>query len=120
MECPECGKKLSTKHYDAVFEWYECPKCVGCFTYDEILEGGIDESDESKAAEAKGNSRGKTGKKASRGRSKERKHTARKKTALTTSGTRRKPTASLHLVHHRRLKRSARRPLPPLKSLPTS
>ena len=41
LRCPSCKTKLSTsKHYDATFEWFECPKCEGCFTYDEILEGG--------------------------------------------------------------------------------
>jgi len=41
LKCPSCKTKLSTsKHYDAVYEWFECPKCEGCFTYDEVLEGG--------------------------------------------------------------------------------
>lgn len=38
MKCPECQTKLSTKNYDAEFEWYECPKCEGAFTADEIEE----------------------------------------------------------------------------------
>lgn len=38
--CPECGKKLSDKHYDSSFELYECPKCEGMFTFDELMEGG--------------------------------------------------------------------------------
>ena len=38
MVCPECSAKISQKHYDPVFEWYECSKCEGCFTPDEILE----------------------------------------------------------------------------------
>jgi hypothetical protein len=46
MKCPECSRKLSTKNYDAAYEWYECPKCEGCFTYDEVLEGGISEDDD--------------------------------------------------------------------------
>jgi len=41
MVCPACETKLSvSKHYDAVYEWFECSKCEGCFTWDEILEGG--------------------------------------------------------------------------------
>jgi hypothetical protein len=32
-----CGAKLSiSKHYDDDYEWFECPKCEGCYTYDEI------------------------------------------------------------------------------------
>lgn len=38
MKCPECGTKITTKHYDPDFQWYECPKCEGCFTADEIEE----------------------------------------------------------------------------------
>lgn len=49
MKCPECGAKIGQKDYDAVFEWYECPKCEGAFTGDEIMEG-----------ELAGNSRGST------------------------------------------------------------
>jgi len=51
MKCPECGTKLTTKHYDATYEWYECPKCEGVFTFDEIIEGGQDESVEPEATE---------------------------------------------------------------------
>jgi hypothetical protein len=38
MKCPECSAKITTKHYDPEYEWYECPKCEGCFTADEIEE----------------------------------------------------------------------------------
>lgn len=38
MKCPKCKTKISTKHYDPDYEWYECPKCEGCFTADEIEE----------------------------------------------------------------------------------
>lgn len=38
--CPECGKKISDKNYDSAFEMYECPKCEGMFTFDELMEGG--------------------------------------------------------------------------------
>jgi len=38
MKCPDCAAKITAKHYDPTFEWYECPKCEGAFTYDEILE----------------------------------------------------------------------------------
>lgn len=38
MTCPECGAKIGAKNYDAEFEWYECPKCEGAFTGDEIVE----------------------------------------------------------------------------------
>jgi DNA-directed RNA polymerase subunit RPC12/RpoP len=37
--CPECGKKISDKHYDSAYEMYECPKCEGNFTFAELLEG---------------------------------------------------------------------------------
>jgi hypothetical protein len=38
MKCPECHAKISTKDYDPDYSWYECPKCEGCFTADEIEE----------------------------------------------------------------------------------
>lgn len=38
MKCPKCKTTLSTKHYDAEYELYECPKCEGAFTPDEIEE----------------------------------------------------------------------------------
>jgi Zn-finger nucleic acid-binding protein len=38
--CPECGRTISDKNYDSAFEMYECPKCEGMFTFDELLEGG--------------------------------------------------------------------------------
>jgi hypothetical protein len=38
MICPECQTKITSKHYDPSFEWYECPKCEGCWTVAE-LEG---------------------------------------------------------------------------------
>lgn len=75
MKCPDCGRALSmSKHYDATYEWFECPKCEGCFTYDEIIEGGIDESSESEEAEAQGNRSRSQGKKARGGRGKKRAH----------------------------------------------
>lgn len=36
MKCPNCGKKISEKNWDHEYEWYECAKCEGCFTADEI------------------------------------------------------------------------------------
>jgi transcriptional regulator NrdR family protein len=38
MRCPECNSTIKPTDYDPVFEWYECPKCEGCFTYAEIIE----------------------------------------------------------------------------------
>lgn len=75
MKCPECKTKLSTKHYDAAYEWFECPGCEGCFTYDEILEGVMaeDESGESEDTEAQGDRGRAKGKKAAGGRGKKRK-----------------------------------------------
>lgn len=77
MKCTECGHKLSIKHYDAAYEWYECPSCEGCFTYDEILEGGTDESDEPEEAEGQGDRSRSQGAKAGRGRGKKRKDATR-------------------------------------------
>lgn len=38
MQCPNCKAKISLRHYDPIYEWFECPKCEGCFTPDEIEE----------------------------------------------------------------------------------
>lgn len=38
MRCPECNSTIKPTQYDPTFEWYECPKCEGCFTYAEIIE----------------------------------------------------------------------------------
>jgi hypothetical protein len=38
MKCPNCNTRITTKDYDVIYEWYECPKCEGCFTADEIEE----------------------------------------------------------------------------------
>lgn len=38
MRCPEDGTKITTKHYDPEYEFFECPKCEGCFTADELEE----------------------------------------------------------------------------------
>src|SRR5262245_19269070 len=38
MTCPSCSATISTKHYDPDYEMYECPKCGGSFTPDEIDE----------------------------------------------------------------------------------
>lgn len=53
MKCPECKTKITTKHYDAEFQWYECPKCEGCFTADEIEEAASGTSPGKRAKEAK-------------------------------------------------------------------
>ena len=37
MICPDCSGKISAKNYDPDYGWYECPKCEGCFTPDEII-----------------------------------------------------------------------------------
>ena len=55
MRCPECNSKITTKDYDATYEWYECGKCEGVFTFDEVIEGGQDESVEPEATEEDGN-----------------------------------------------------------------
>jgi Zn-finger nucleic acid-binding protein len=36
MRCIDCNKKISAKHYDPEFEWYECPRCEGCWTVEEL------------------------------------------------------------------------------------
>jgi hypothetical protein len=43
MKCPECNSRITQTEYDSAFEWYECKSCEGCFTYAEILEGGVEE-----------------------------------------------------------------------------
>lgn len=41
MKCPECKGKIKATDYDTDYEWYECPKCEGCFTADEIIKDEI-------------------------------------------------------------------------------
>lgn len=53
MKCPECKTKISTKHYDPDFEWYECPGCEGCFTPDEIEEAESGTSPGKRARDAR-------------------------------------------------------------------
>jgi hypothetical protein len=38
MKCPDCGNKIKTADFDPEYEWYECGRCEGCFTADEIEE----------------------------------------------------------------------------------
>lgn len=38
MKCPKDGTKITSKHYDADYEIYECPKCGEAFTADEMEE----------------------------------------------------------------------------------
>lgn len=38
MTCPDCSTKITAKHFDTEFDWYECPKCEGCFTPEELEE----------------------------------------------------------------------------------
>jgi len=64
MKCPDCGAKITTKNYDAEYEWYECPKCEGAFTVDEM---------EASRAQQTRNEKGSSNGKAGRGRGKERK-----------------------------------------------
>jgi hypothetical protein len=62
----------------AVSAWYECLKCEGCFTYDEVLEGGIsDEPSESENGRQQGDRQGAKAGKAGRGRGKKRKDAGR-------------------------------------------
>jgi hypothetical protein len=49
MKCPECNSRITQTEYDSAFEWYECKSCEGCFTYAEILEGGVEEETNGKA-----------------------------------------------------------------------
>lgn len=42
MRCPECNSKIKATNYEPLYEWYECPKCEGAFTHDEILEAEQD------------------------------------------------------------------------------
>ena len=51
MICPECRGKITSKNYDADYEWYECPSCGGAVTADEILKA---EMERSPAIKAKG------------------------------------------------------------------
>ncbi len=67
MKCPECNTKITAKHYDAEYEWYECPGCEGAFTVDEI-QGGTD-------GEQNRNGKADQGRKAGRGRGAKRKDT---------------------------------------------
>jgi Zn-finger nucleic acid-binding protein len=55
MKCPECGAKITTKHFDAEYGWYECPKCEGAFLPNEIEEARNAEP----SRKPKRNSRGK-------------------------------------------------------------
>jgi len=77
MKCPDCGARLTTKHYDATYEWYECPKCEGVFTFDEIIEGGQDESSEPEEAKGKGDRRRSQSSKAGRSRGAQRTNAGR-------------------------------------------
>jgi hypothetical protein len=43
MKCPQCKAKISAKHYDPEYEWYECPKCEGCFTPNELVDANTSE-----------------------------------------------------------------------------
>lgn len=54
--CPECGATISDKNYDSSFEMYECPKCEGMFTFNELLEGDVggSENGSKPAPKAKG------------------------------------------------------------------
>jgi hypothetical protein len=59
MKCPTDGTKISTKHYDPDFEWYECPKCEGCFTADELEEAENGTSPRKRAKDALKKQKGK-------------------------------------------------------------
>ena len=72
MICPECKTKITAKHYDAEYEWYECPKCEGAFTIDEIQEAS-DESNKPKGRGKQGDRSRSQGAKAGRSRGTQRK-----------------------------------------------
>jgi hypothetical protein len=38
MKCPKDGAKITSKHYDADYEIYECPKCGEAFAADDLEE----------------------------------------------------------------------------------
>lgn len=59
MKCPTDGTKITTKHYDADYEWYECPKCQGCFTADELEESETGTSPRKRAEKAAPKAKGK-------------------------------------------------------------
>jgi hypothetical protein len=59
MKCPQCGKSISKKHWDDEYEWYECPKCEGCFTQEE-MDDLKPTPRKSKAPKAKGKARAET------------------------------------------------------------
>jgi hypothetical protein len=50
VRCPSCKSKLTSENYDPEFHWYECGKCEGSFTADEILKAEM----QSTAAKASG------------------------------------------------------------------
>lgn len=96
MKCPECGTKITAKHYDPEYEWYECPKCEGAFTVDEIEEARR-ESSKPKAGRKQGDRKRPKAAKADRGGRAQRKNAGRAngkvssgdveiRTALTKSG----------------------------------
>lgn len=53
MKCPSCGAKITAKHYDPEYQWYECPNCENSFTADEIEEAAHGTSPGKRAREAK-------------------------------------------------------------------
>lgn len=76
MKCPECKTKITTKHYDAEYEWYECPGCEGAFTVDEIEEAR-NESSKPKKPKAQGDRSRSQRAKEGRGRGPQRKDARR-------------------------------------------
>jgi DNA-directed RNA polymerase subunit M/transcription elongation factor TFIIS len=42
MKCPNCQARIMAKNYDPDYEMYECPKCGGSFTPDEIVKQEVE------------------------------------------------------------------------------
>lgn len=77
MRCPECKTKLTSRHYDEIYEWWECPGCEGAFTVDEIQEVD-DGSSKPKGGRKQGDRKRTQGAKADRGGRSQRENAGRK------------------------------------------
>lgn len=44
FRCPDCEAKIGPKNFDEEFQMYECPKCEGLFTLNELVTGGAYDS----------------------------------------------------------------------------
>lgn len=55
MKCPNCATKITSKHYDPDYSWYECPNCGNAYSADEIEEANNGTSPGKRAKEVKAN-----------------------------------------------------------------